>query len=258
MISAVQLTHSPVGVRFLSDSGPPPGDARRLSGYRFCQALMEARDGASVLLDGQGIACPAAAAAFGFRPLPDALKSGRGLAGFGIVSEEAVGARMFELMPRLKPGKIHSLHLFPLDRAPRAPDVIVVEATVEELMWIALACLLAEGGERVQASTAVLQATCVDATIIPFLEQRLNLSYGCYGCREATDLGPDEAVVGFPGSLLPGVVEHLNFLSKKAIPGSRGKRALSALRNGAEAVSEAKPSSVGGQARDARQTRDVD
>jgi uncharacterized protein (DUF169 family) len=100
---------------------------------------------------------------------------------------------------------------------------------VEKLMWILLSYLHAKRGERVQGSTAVLQATCVDSPIIPYLEKRLNFGYGCYGCRDATDIGANETVVGFPGSMLPGIVEHLEFLEKKAIPTSRSKKALRAL-----------------------------
>ena len=233
MISTLEMSSSPVGVRFLSKDDPQPEEAQRLRGHRFCQALMKARRGGSVLLDGAGISCPAAAAAFGFRPLPDQLKSGKGLVGFGIVSDEAVGKKMFEGMTVLEPGRVSALHLFPLDKAECVPDVIVVEAEVEKLMWIALAYLHAKGGQRVRASTAILQATCVDATIIPYVEQRLNFGYGCYGCRDATDLGPDEAVLGFPASDLAGVVEHLRFLSEKAIPNSRQKRAFAALNKNA-------------------------
>ena len=230
MISTLGLSHSPVGVRLLSEDDPVPADAERLDKYRYCQALMKARRGRNVLLDGEGISCPAAAAAFGFRPLPDQLKNGKGLVGFGIVSDEAIGAKMFEGMTVLSPGQISGLHLFPLEQADYVPDVIIVEAEVEKLMWVALAYLHARGGERVQASTAILQATCVDATIIPYVEQRLNYGYGCYGCRDATDIGPDESVLGFPASVLPAVVEHLRFLSGKAIPNSRQKQAFSALR----------------------------
>jgi len=107
--------------------------------------------------------------------------------------------------------------------------VVVVEEEVERLMWIVLSYLHAKGGKRVEGSTAVLQATCVDATIIPFVENRLNFSYGCYGCRDATDMGPNEAVLGFPTSYLPPVIEHLEFLSKRAIPVSRSKKALALL-----------------------------
>ena len=87
-----------------------------------------------------------------------------------------------------------------------------------------------EGGQRVQSSTAVLQATCVDSTIIPFLENRLNFGYGCYGCRDATDIGNNESVLGFPTFFLPLIVEHLEFLGQKAIPTSRSKKAWHALQ----------------------------
>ena len=226
----VGLSSSAVGVRFLADDVQPHG-ARVLKQHRYCQALIRARRGESVLLDREGIACPAAAAAFGFRPLPAGLQAGKALVGFGIVADEAVGRRMFEAMPRLEPGQIQSLHLFPLERAGDTPDVVVVEDEVEKLMWITLAYMHTTGGERVQSSTAVLQATCVDSTIIPYLEGRLNLGYGCYGCRDTTDLGANETVLGFPGASLPAIVEHLQYLAQKAIPTSRSKRAWAALQS---------------------------
>ena len=229
MRDILNLSGAPVGVRLLTN-GDRPNDAHVLEQHRYCQALMRARRGESVLLDEEGIACPAAAAAFGFRPLPAGLQSGKGLVGFGIVANEAVGKRMFEAMPQLEPGLVQSLYLFPLDEARDAPDVVVIEDEVEKLMWISLAYLHATGGERVSSSTAVLQATCVDSTIIPYLEDRLNQSYGCYGCRDATDLKEEEAALGFPAAVLPEVVEHLEYLAQKAIPTSRSKKAWRALQ----------------------------
>lgn len=218
-----------VGVRLLDSDAEYPPDAKRLEQHRYCQAIMKARRGEHVTLDAEGIACPAAAAAFGFRPLPEGLRNGRGLVGFGIVTEEATGRRMFEAMPRLQPGSVQLLHLFPLSQATHAPDVIVVEDEVEKLMWFNLAYLNATGGRRLHGSTAVLQATCVDSTIIPFVENRLNFGYGCYGCREATDLTQTETAMGFPAAMLPAIVSCLEYLGQKAIPASRSKRALAAL-----------------------------
>ena len=109
------------------------------------------------------------------------------------------------------------------------PDVVVVEGPPEQLMWLLLAEVNLRGGERLLGSTAVLQATCVDATIIPYLEQRLNFTMGCYGCREATDLLPAETVVGFPGARLAQLADSLAFLSEKAVPRSRAKHAHEAL-----------------------------
>ena len=225
------LSFSPVGVRLVFHPEPVSEQAVRLHQHRYCQALMKARHGDKVILDAEGITCPAAAAAFGFRQLPDGLKSGQGLVGFGIVSDPLVGKKMFANMPTLEPGLLIRLSLFPLEQAEEIPDIIVVEDEVEKLMWINLAYLHASGGERVQGSTAVLQATCVDSTIIPFLENRLNFGFGCYGCREATDLNSKESVVGFPASVLQKVVEHVTYLSQKAIPNSRTKKAFSSLKD---------------------------
>ena len=63
----------------------------------------------------------------------------------------------------------------------------------------------------------------MDATIKPFVEGRLNFSYGCYGCREATDMGAEETVLGFPGFMLDPVVRSLEALGEKAIQRSRSK-----------------------------------
>jgi uncharacterized protein (DUF169 family) len=92
-------------------------------------------------------------------------------------------------------------------------------------MWLLLADLSVHGGERRVGDTAVLQATCVDATIIPYLKQRLNFTLGCYGCREATDLAPGETVLGFPGRLIEPLLGVLQHLSQRAVPRSRAKLA---------------------------------
>ena len=77
----------PVAVFLLApdqDNGAFAGFAA-VRGHRYCQALMKARHGESVLLQPDGLSCPAAAAAFGFRPLPPQLANGKALVGFGIV-----------------------------------------------------------------------------------------------------------------------------------------------------------------------------
>lgn len=230
MASLIGLDSALVGVRFIHEKDALPDDALHINQHRYCQALMRARRGEHVLLDAQGINCPAAAAAFGFRPLPENLRNGKGLVGFGITSDEQVGQVMFAHMPRLEVGAIQAIELFPLAQSPAVPDVVVVEDQVEKLMWINLAYLNAAGGERLVSSTAILQATCVDSTILPYLEQRLNFSFGCYGCRDATDLEGSETVLGFPANRLPDILVHLETLAQKAMPTSRSKKAWAALQ----------------------------
>lgn len=237
MISLLDLNGFPVGVKFLENSDVLPKDAEVLKNHRYCQALMKAHNGSNVILTDEGISCPAAAAAFGFRPLPESLKSGKGLVGFGIVSDPEIGKKMFEGMLKLDEKSIKGIHLFPLENAPEIPDIIIVEDDPEKLMWIALAYLHTTGGERIKSTTAILQATCVDSTIIPFLKNRMNMTYGCYGCRDATDLSETEALIGFPGSYLPPILEQIKNLKEKAIPRSRDKAALSILKGKSEVKS---------------------
>ncbi len=227
LITALNLATQPVGVWLIRHSDDSAAFAQfdGDGSLRFCQALMRARQGDSVQVAPACLACPAAARAFGFRALPAALESGEALVGFGIVSDAAIGRTMFEQMPRLPMGVLAAVATAPLGaKTPRPPDVVVVEGPAEQLMWLALADLNRTGGLRRHGDTAVLQATCVDAVVVPYQEQRLNFSLGCYGCREATDLGPGETVLGFPAAHLEGLVDALERLRETAIPRSREKK----------------------------------
>ena len=224
LVEILGIDTEPVAVFLLGpESALLAKSFKNVTGHRYCQLLMRARHGESVVLAPDELACPAAAAAFGFRPLPEGLATGKGLVGFGIVNEPGTGRRMFEGMPRLEPGRVTLIAAAPLGTVQAVPDVVVVEGPPEALMWLALADLNVAGGERRRGDTAVLQATCVDATIIPYLEQRLNFSLGCYGCREATDLGPNESVLGFPGARLEPLLAALESLANKAVGRSRAK-----------------------------------
>lgn len=225
--SVLGLTSEPVAVKFLTD-------AQQVSGYealpnrRYCQMIMQARRGQKVILTAENIACPAAAAAFGFKPLPPKLASGEMLAAFGIFGSPEAGKATVDSMRRLKQGEYAAVALSPLEKADYEPDVVVVEAAIEQLMWIALAARYETGG-RAEFTTAILQATCEDTTVLPFLTGELNATLGCYGCREATDMGSEETVIGFPGGLLDAVVRGLHELGRKALPRVRAKGAYQRL-----------------------------
>lgn len=126
-------------------------------------------------------------------------------------------------MPRLERGKYQAVRLLPLSQAEGVvPDVVVVEGLPEQLMWIILASVFNTGG-KLNFETGVFQATCVDATVVPFMKQKVNACFGCYGCREASDIDLSETVMGFPGSMLEEVVEALIRLAAKALPRAKGK-----------------------------------
>lgn len=223
---SVGLEYEPVGVKFYetySENGIPKAED-----HRMCQLIMRARKGESLILTKDEISCPAAAAALGFKPLPKNLQEGTMLQGYGIFRDKEAAIKVMNEMPRLEQGKFEAVVAKPLKDWDENPDVIVIEDEVEKLMWLALAYLNEEGG-RLNMSTSILQAVCVDSVVLPFKSQKINMSFGCYGCRDATDAKPNEAILGIPFSKLDMVVENINYLKSKAIDRSRAKQVYQAF-----------------------------
>jgi len=221
------LVYEPIAVKFYES--PVALDGFELpSERRYCQVLMGAREGRKLLLTADNISCPAAAWALGFKEPPPTLSSGEMPTSMGIFGSAAAAKHTLSTMPRLDMGKCRMVACCPLADAPFVPDVVVLESAPEHLMWVALARVFDTGG-RLEFDTAILQATCVDVTIIPFLNQKLNATLGCYGCREATNLAENECVLGFPIRDLETIVSSLKKLSEKAIPRVRGKTVYKAL-----------------------------
>jgi len=189
---------------------------------------MGAREGKKYLLTADNIACPAVAWALGFKEPPPTLSSGEMPFKMGIFASPEAVRNTLNSMTRLEMRKYKMVACCPLAEAPFEPDVVVIESDVEHLMWVALALLFETGG-RLPLDTAILQATCVDVTIIPFIHKRLNASLGCYGCREATNLAESECVLGFPLKDLDRIVASLEKLNEKAIPRVRDKNVYKAL-----------------------------
>jgi uncharacterized protein (DUF169 family) len=221
------LTYEPIAVKFLTEKSQLAG-FEIPSERRYCQMLMGAREGNKLLLTTDNISCPAAAWALGFKEPPAKLSSGEMPAGMGIFGSPAAAKNTLDTMPRLEMGKYQMVACCPLGQAPFEPDIVVVESAVEHLMWIALAKVFETGG-RLEFSTGILQATCVDGTIMPFLKQEIHASLGCYGCREATNLAESECVLGFPVKDLEHIINSLKKLNERAIPRVRGKAVYQAL-----------------------------
>jgi len=227
MKGVLGLKCEPIAVKFLTEKTQLAG-FEMPSERRYCQVLMGAREGNKLLLSEENISCPAAAWALGFKEPPAKLSSGEMPAGMGIFGSPQAAKNTLDTMPRLEMGKYRMVACCPLGEAPFEPDVVVLESAVEHLMWIALAKVFETGG-RLEFSTGILQATCVDGTIMPFLKQEIHASLGCYGCREATNLAESECVLGFPIKDLEHIVNSLQRLNERAIPRVRGKAVYQAL-----------------------------
>jgi len=184
----LSIRYSPVAVKFVKEEEEIPGWAEEVIGKRRVRAwqmLMDAKHGEFSAISPENFACPAAASAFGFAPLPEKISSGKMLCDLGIFQSPEAGSRTMREMPRLKE-RTSAVIAAPLERADFQPDVVVIEDTPEVIMWLLLADIYDEGG-RHTLSTSVIQACCVDVTSYVYSEKRTNASFGCYECREASD-----------------------------------------------------------------------
>jgi len=224
MKQILELPHSPTAVRLIKPGEEIPKNIKTPDKRsRHCQLLMLARHGDTLLLTPDQLACPAAAAAFGFAPLPEMISSGKMLHTLGLYESPEAAAETMRTMPRLKPNSISALVVGPLDEFPLEPDVVVVEGLPEQVMWLCLARTFKAGG-RLSFSTSIFQCCCVDSTVVPYLTGEINASPGCYGCRDSTDTPREDMFIGIPAPLLEMIVEGLDGLSKKAIPAARAKQ----------------------------------
>jgi len=125
-------------------------------------------------------------------------------------------------MPRLKPGAISAIAAGPLENLTLQPDIVIVEGLPEQIMWLCLARTFDPGG-RLNFSSSIFQCCCVDVTVVPYTTKEVNISPGCYGTRESTDVPLNHMFMGTPMPLLEQIVNGLKALSEKAMIRARGK-----------------------------------
>ena len=223
------LTNEAVAIKLLCDNSAAEGyDSEKK--YTFCQFIMRAREGHKLLATAANIACANGASALGFMPVPEKLANGEFLAALGSFQKEGAQKTM-ELMPRFAQGQFSGVALSPLSEADFEPDIIVLETLPEHLMWLALAAIHGEGG-RLSFSSSISNGTCVDTTVVPFLTGKLNVTLGCYGCRNATNIPDGHLLAGFPANQAEEILENLEHISEKAMPRTREKRAYARLVQG--------------------------
>lgn len=224
--SVLEMENEAVGIKLLNDNNSVIGYNQE-NKYTFCQFIMKAREGNKLLATADNIACANGASALGFIPVPEKLMNGEFLSILGTFDKEGA-IKTMELMPRFKQNQFSGIALAPLPEVDFEPDIIVLETVPEQLMWLSLATIFQKGG-RLNFSSGISNGTCVDMTVVPYLTQKLNVSLGCYGCRNATGIPNEHLLAGFPGDQLECILDALDLIAEKAMPRTREKRAYARL-----------------------------
>jgi uncharacterized protein (DUF169 family) len=91
------------------------------------------------------------------------------------------------------------------------------------VFWLLPSASTFSVGGRVTVDMASVQASCADATVVPYLTGNVNISLGCFGCRKTTDIAPEEMLVGIPGTRLREIVDAVEKMKGGPIPKSRAR-----------------------------------
>ncbi len=218
----LKLRWQPVAISLIKAGEPLPDVPMPEERLRFCQSLMAARRGRSLMMPANRHACPDGTSILGLTPMPEKLASGELYILFNKLDSVEAAKRMVHERPCLEPRTVDATVVTPLAEAKCAADVVAVIAQPEQVMWLSMATSFYTG-HRHDFHASGYNAQCVETTLLPYLNGEINISFGCYGCRASSDVGDDLMMMGIPVSLMPDIVKGLKELGKKAIPQSREK-----------------------------------
>lgn len=222
MMDVLGLRWQPVAISLIKAGDPLPDVPMPTERLRFCQSLMAARRGRSLMMPANRHACPDGTSILGLTEMPEKLASGELYILFHKLDSVEAAKRMVHERPCLEPRTVDATVVSPLAEAKVAPEVVAVIAQPEQIMWLSMATSYYTG-HRHDFHASGYNAQCVETTLLPYTTGNINISFGCYGCRASSDVGDDMMMMGIPIDLLPDVVEGLVELGKKTIPQSRNK-----------------------------------
>ena len=219
---ALGLDTEPIAVTLVREGAPLPDVPVPTTRMRYCQQVVRACRGESIMLPPNRHSCPDGTSILGMTDVPPTLASGELYILFQKLATMEAAAQMVAERPHLPQRSVDATVATPLAHAAITPDVVIVVGNAEQMMWLTMSASYYTG-KRFDYRVSGFNSLCVEATLFPYVDGKMNVSLGCYGCRAASDLTNDMMFMGIPRDLMPAVIEGLRVLAQKAIPESRAK-----------------------------------
>ena len=220
LVAALGLKYAPVGVTLYQDADPlPPGLA--FTGEKFksyCQALVLAGEGRTLLLAKDQMGCKLGTAVLGFekgRELEEFLDDGvLEKYGVGLYGSEEASAATIRKGVYLEAGRTKAAFIAPLAAFKEVPQVVVCTADSEQVMWLLYALNYEKGGRMELPQSGGALGGCSDITAMPLLQGIANITFLGLGCRIKTGLDPCHLMLGLPGGALVTAHRHIQDMAK--------------------------------------------
>lgn len=211
--TSLELRYAPVGVILYREGDALPADLpfARENLKSYCQALVLAGEGRSLLLKKEQMGCKLGTSVLGMetdleRYLDDGVLEKYGVGLFA--SEEASAATILKAA-YLEKGKTQAVLVAPLAAFEIPPQVVVFTANSEQVMWLLYALNYEKGGRMDLPQSGGALGGCSDITVLPLLMGGPNITFLGLGCRLKAALDPCHLMLGTPGGTLATLHQHL-------------------------------------------------
>lgn len=220
LTTQLALSYAPVGVSLYSDTDAlPQGVAfteKELKSY--CQAIVLAGRGESLLLKKERMGCKLGTSVLGFegeeemtRYLDDGVLEKYGV---GLFGSEAASADTIMNSFYLDRGKTVAAYIAPLSAFRETPQVVVFTANAEQVMWLLYAVNYEKGGKMDLPQSGGALGGCADITALPILKGEPNITFLGLGCRIKSAIAPGDLMMGIAGDDLDPLYRHVLDMAK--------------------------------------------
>jgi uncharacterized protein (DUF169 family) len=218
LVAGLDLKYEPVGVTLYGEADPlPAGVPLAPDKFKsYCQALVLAGEGRTLLLEKDQMGCKLGTSVLGFEADMEAFLDDGVLEkyGVGLYGTEAASAATIRGSTYLEKGKTRAVLIAPLSALREQPQVVVFTADSEQVMWLLYAVNYDKGGRIDLPQSGGALGGCSDITALPLLQGVPNVTFLGLGCRLKSALDPCHLMLGVPGHTLAMIHQHILDLAK--------------------------------------------
>ena len=218
LVNNLQLQYKPAGIKIYTESDPLPDNIsfaeKELKSY--CQALILAGEGETLLLGKEKMGCKLGTSVLGFEKDMEAFLDDGVLEKYGVglfETEEASAATILK-STYLEKGKSRAALIAPLPAFDKTPQVVVFTANSEQVMWLLYAANYEKGGKMDLPQSGGALGGCADITALPLLTGEPNITFLGLGCRMKSAIGPCDLMMGISGNDLERIHKHVQDMAK--------------------------------------------
>ena len=182
----------------------------------YCQAVVLAGQGRTLLLAKEQMGCKLGTTALGFEKEAEAFLDDGVLEkyGVGLFATEEASAATIHHSSDLEAGQTRAALVAPLSYFEAPPQVAVFTADSEQVMWLLYALNYERGGRLNLPQSGGALGGCADITSLPLLEKVPNITFLGLGCRLKSALDPCHLMLGVPGNALAALHQHILDMAK--------------------------------------------